>query len=123
MDFTIVIDNETGQAEMTYDKTTTLMNHIYLSLMIRRGSFFAWPLFGSRLHLLLRAKNTVQTAQRAEGYAKEALQWMIDEGRAKSVEVFTRRNASANGRMDLLIEVTPANGAPPVRYWTFIEVI
>jgi phage gp46-like protein len=122
MDFALTIDDQ-ANAHMTFNETTSLMNNIYLSLQVWRGSFFAGPLFGSRLHLLKRAKNTDQTAQRAAGYAKEALQWMIDEGRAKSVEVFTRRNASANGRMDLLIEVTPANGAPPVRYWTFIEVI
>lgn len=40
---------------------------------------------GSRLWLLGRAKNTPDTLTRAEAYAKEALEWEIDDGVAKSV--------------------------------------
>lgn len=41
---------------------------------------------GSRLWLLKREKRTVETLNRAEEYALEALQWMIDDGVADSVE-------------------------------------
>lgn len=42
-------------------------------------------LIGSRLWLLDRALQTQQTLQLAETYAKEALQWMLDDGVAGSV--------------------------------------
>jgi phage gp46-like protein len=37
-------------------------------------------LIGSRLWLLDRVKGPLNVAQRAEDYAKEALQWMLDDG-------------------------------------------
>ena len=42
-------------------------------------------LTGSRLWLLDRAKQSPQTLQQAEIYAREALQWMLDDGVAGSV--------------------------------------
>ena len=42
---------------------------------------------GSRLWLLQREKRTVETLNRAEEYCSEALQWMIDDGVAGSVDV------------------------------------
>ncbi len=46
---------------------------------------------GSRLWLLLRSKATQENVQRAKTYAKEALQWMLDEGVAKEVAVEAER--------------------------------
>jgi len=123
MDFAINIDNQTGTGQMTFEKATTIMNNIYLSLMIRRGSFFADPAFGSRLHLLEREKNTDRTAQLAVGYAKEALQWLIDTGKATAVDVYAERDKTQNiNRLKLLVEVTQKNGER-VPYSTFIKVI
>jgi phage gp46-like protein len=42
---------------------------------------------GSRLWLLVRAKATEETRQRAEAYAVEALQWLLDDGVAARVDV------------------------------------
>jgi len=42
---------------------------------------------GSRLWLLSRAKMLPETVARAEEYATEALQWLIDDGVADSVQV------------------------------------
>ena len=124
MDFAISIDHMSGAGQMTFEKAATIMNNIYLSLMIRRGSFFAAPGFGSRLHLLWRAKDTDQTMQRAVGYAKEALQWMVDQGKAKTVNVYARREKNLNaGRLALLIEAVPTNSDTPVAFSVFIEVI
>jgi len=44
-------------------------------------------LFGSRLWLLRRAKQTEETRRRAEEYAREALTWLIDENVATEVRV------------------------------------
>lgn len=44
-------------------------------------------LFGSRLWLLARTKQLQSTQVRARDYAREALQWLVDDGLASSVEV------------------------------------
>jgi len=87
MDFSLNIDNRTGLAGMTFEMATdgNLANNVYLSLMIKRGSFFQNPAFGSRLHLLQRAKNTSRTEALAVEYCKEALQWLIDVGRVAEI--------------------------------------
>lgn len=43
--------------------------------------------YGSRLWLLERANATAEVLSRAKGYAVEALQWLIDDGIAKSIDV------------------------------------
>ena len=99
------------------------MNNIYLSLIVRRGSFFQNTDFGSRLHLLKRAKNTEKTAALAEEYCKEALQWLIDTGRATKINVYTQRDRLQDlNRLKLLAEVTQADGRQ-VSFETFVEVI
>lgn len=124
MDFAITIDNRTGLGQMTYEKATMLMNNVYLSLKVDKGSFFADTTFGSRLYLLKRAKNTPTTMQLAIDYCKEALQWMIDQGKASAVSVYAERDRTQDlHRLKLLIEVTPVNGDEPVSFSTFIEVI
>ena len=124
MDFAITINNQNGTAEMTYDKATTLENNIYLSLTVQRGSFFANTSFGSRLHLLQRGKNTNRTMRLAIDYAKEALQWMIDTGKARTVEVWAERDRIQDiHRLKLLVEVIPVNSDQPVAFSIFIEVV
>ena len=124
MDFALTIDNQTGLAAMTFDPATTLMNNIYLSLTVQQGSFFANTSFGSRLHLLRRAKNTETTMRLAIDYCKEALQWLIDTKKAVTVDVWAQRDRTQDlHRLKLLVEVTPYTGADPVAFSTFIEVV
>ncbi len=124
MDFAITIDNQTGLGQMTFEKATKLMNNIYLSLKVKKGSFFADTSFGSRLYLLERSKNTDRTMRLAIDYCKEALQWLIDTGKASAVQVYAERDRTQDlHRLKLLIEVTPVSGADPVAFSTFIEVI
>mgnify|MGYP003385647548 CR=1 FL=1 len=47
----------------------------------------AFPI-GSHLWLLRRAKRTDDTLVQAQGYAAEALQWLIDDGAVASFEIF-----------------------------------
>lgn len=58
----------------------------------RRGWWGNWQspesiVLGSRLWLLTRAKSTEDTRRRAEAYAAEALQWLLDDGVAARVDV------------------------------------
>lgn len=46
---------------------------------------------GSRLWLLAREKVTPQTLERAREYAREALQWLLDDGVAARVDVEAER--------------------------------
>ncbi|MBH2810176.1 phage GP46 family protein [Serratia liquefaciens] len=45
---------------------------------------------GSRLWLLRRQKLTQSVAQKAEGYSREALQWLVDDGVVSSFSVATQ---------------------------------
>ena len=123
MDFKIDIEQGTGNGAMTFNKADNIMNNVYLSLMIRRGSFFQNPDFGSRLHLLKRAKNTERTAALAEEYCKEALQWLLNIGRATKINIYSERDRLRDlNRLKLLIEVTQADGRQ-ISFETFAEVV
>ncbi len=88
MDFAIAFGN--FAADMTWEPVGSIANNVWLSLNIRKGTFFAAPNFGHRLHLL--KKNVPRAADLAEQYVKEALQWLLDTGRATSVEVKALRD-------------------------------
>lgn len=123
MDFKINIEQGTGLGAMTFEKADTIMNNVYLSLMVRRGSFFQNTDFGSRLHLLKRAKNTEKTAALAVEYCKEALQWLLNIGRATKINVYSERDRLQDlNRLKLLIEVTQADGRQ-LSFQTFTEVV
>lgn len=123
MDFRILTDDDATVGRMTFDAAGDIMNNVYLSLVVRRGSWFQNPGFGSRLHLLQRAKNTQKTAALAEEYCREALQWLIDTGRATRVDVATERDRSQDlHRLKVLVAVTQADGRQ-VTFERFVEVV
>lgn len=118
MDFKIEIDH--GLGRMTFEKDDTILNNIYLSLAVSQGSFFQNPEFGSRLHLLQRAKNTDTSSALAEDYCREALQWLLDIGKAKSIDISTERETP--DRLKVLVEATQADERK-VNFETFVEVV
>ncbi|HEY9105214.1 MAG TPA: phage GP46 family protein [Roseateles sp.] len=72
---------------------------------------------GSRLWLLAREKRTPAVLGRAELYAREALQWLIDDGVARSVSV--RAEAVGNLGEVLGLAVTITRSAQPVVQFRF----
>jgi len=126
MDFAIESATDgSATGTMTFDKGSdgNLRNNIFLSLVIKRGSWFQNPSFGSRLHLLQRAKNSEQTAALAEDYCKEALDWLIDTGRVKKIEIIAQRDREQDlHRLKLLVMVTQSSG-DQVSFTTFVEVV
>jgi phage gp46-like protein len=58
---------------------------------------------GSRLWLLVREKETEDVRLRAEFYAREALQWMIDDEFADRIDVTA--TWAERGRLDLHIQI------------------
>jgi phage gp46-like protein len=59
--------------------------------------------FGSRLWLLARAKLVAETFQQAKDYAKESLQWLIDDGVCARIEVTTERLGREGLAMGVII--------------------
>jgi len=118
MDFAI---SKSAMGELTFDKATDIFNNVYLSLVIQRGSWFANPDFGSRLHLL--KKNVPRAMALAEQYAKECLQWIIDAGRARKIDVVAERDMTENlNRLKLEVTVTKMDGRPLV-FEHYVEVV
>ncbi len=63
---------------------------------------------GSRLWLLRRVKLTRQTQLDAEFYAREALQWLIDDGHCSAIEILSER--LDDQRLNLRTVLTLADG-------------
>ena len=119
MDYKIIIDGI--NADMSFEKDDTILNNIWISPNIIRGSFFQDPEFG--LRSLARAKNTDDTERLAKEYILEALQWIIDIGRAEKIDVTTQKDTTQDlYRLKVLIEATQTNGRK-VTFETFLEVI
>jgi phage gp46-like protein len=66
---------------------------------------------GSRLWLLNREKTLESVLARAQEYAKEALQWLIDDEVAVKVDVSVERSGSiGNDRLALLAQIYKKDG-------------
>lgn len=63
---------------------------------------------GSRLYLLRRRTLTAQTERDAQDYAREALQWMLDDGRVAAVLIDITRGAE---RLDMRVRLALRDGA------------
>ena len=74
------------------------------------GDVFGGPRIGSRLWLLRREKQTEETRRRALAYAKEALQWLIDDGHVISIVIDAEWSARNRGRLDMYIRLSLPGG-------------
>lgn len=95
------------------DPANGLANAAYLRLMTPLGQWLGDVTLGSRLHELEREKNTPRVERLAHQYARAALQPLLSDGRAKSIEIQTVRetDATASGRLLLAIAIVDAIGA------------
>jgi phage gp46-like protein len=69
---------------------------------------------GSKLWLLRREKQLPSTLVRYEEYARESLQWLIDDKVASAVTVSA--SYPETGRVDLLISIQRPQGAVSFKY-------
>lgn len=69
---------------------------------------------GSRLWMLARAKPTRATLDRAQEYASEALQWLLDDQVAEAVDVAAEY--TPEGWLALLVEVRRPDGTDPAAF-------
>lgn len=89
-------------------RTDTLANAVWLRIMTPLGSYWSDSALGSRLHLLAREKDVRRVALLARQYSEEALQPLLDDGRARQITVETAQ--PHNGRLHLRIAVVDAGG-------------
>jgi phage gp46-like protein len=106
---------------MSFAPAVGIFNNVYLSLTVARGSFFHNTSFGIRQRG--RRKNTPATAALIRQDYLEALQWLIDTGRAKAIDVRTERDTQQDlNRLKILVTVTQADGRV-LTFTTFREVV
>ncbi|MDE9466894.1 phage GP46 family protein [Xenorhabdus bovienii] len=99
-----LLNPKTG--DYTGTRTNSLENAVYLRLMTPLSSYWADPALGSRLHELTREKDVSRIYVLARQYAEQALQPLLDDGRASSVRVRVHRDQ--HKRALLWIEITDA---------------
>lgn len=122
-DFAIVIDNQTGHADLAdgLSPVSTLMNNIFLSLTIIKGTWFHRTEFG--IERRERLKNTVGNARLVQQDCQKALQWLLDTKRATSIDVFVERDRIQDlSRLKILVQARQADGRV-VTFITFKEVV
>ena len=80
---------------------------------------------GSRLWLLRRVKLTAQTRSDAEFYAREALQWLLDDDQVCDIAITTEQVAI--NRLDLGVVLTTTSGRivrfDPSEQWQVIYAV
>lgn len=82
MDFQITID-ENGAVDISFDKAETIINNLYLSLMVIENTFFQNPGFG--MPDMRRKKNLETNAEEFKQRAAAATKWIVDMGRAAAI--------------------------------------
>lgn len=87
---------------------STLQNAVYIRLTTPLGTWWANGRVGSLLHTLTREKDVARVGLLAEQYAQEALQPLLDDGRALAIDI--RHSQPKNGKLFLFIQVTDNRG-------------
>lgn len=119
----LALDLKTGDLRAgVVSMDEALLNNVYLSLTVSLGGWWAAPKFGSRLYLLQREKLLPRVAKKAEGYCREALQWIITASRAKTIDITAELDeGGAARRVVCLISVTKSDGSK-LDYTHFVRV-
>jgi phage gp46-like protein len=100
----------TTTGDYTSSRIYSLQNAVYLRLETPLGSYWADPALGSRLYELKREKDVPRVRLLAGQYSEQALQPLLDDGRAQSVTVETQQGPT--GWLYLLITVVDSSGTP-----------
>ena len=94
--------------DYTGKSINNLQNAVYIRLLTPLGTWWADKTMGSLLHLLRREKDVPRVGLLAEQYASEALQPIVDSGRADKITV--NATQAHNGKLTLHIHVQTAQG-------------
>jgi phage gp46-like protein len=98
--------------DLARDPAQGLANAVYLRLMTPLGSYWAAPTIGSRLHeLVRRGKALANLPLLAQQYAAAALQPILDDGRAQSIDIETSTIDMADASTALALHITVVDAA------------
>lgn len=113
-----VIMNQ-GHPELTWEQETTILTDMVLSILVPRGAFFHDPNFGlPELPKKLTPENIPLVRQRFQ----EALQWLINTGKAKSIDIIAEQDEDWPNRVNIAARAVQSNDQL-VTYETFVEVL
>ena len=126
MDFAISIAQDgSGQGEMTFGppatNTSNLLNNIWLSCMLPQGAFFYDPAFGNKAWTR-RLKGSAASVQTIHDDFQACLQWLLDVGKASSVDVQAALSVQDATRIDVFVTVTAPTGEA-VTFSTYVGVV
>jgi hypothetical protein len=108
-----------GLLEQTYEQDATIYTDMVLSVNVEQGSFFLDTSFG--LAALPKAI-TAQTVPLIKQRFEQAWQWLIDTGKAKSIDVLVEQDSDDKDRVNVSAQAVQANDQV-VTYEAFVEVI
>jgi len=92
---------------MTFEKEESVINNIFLSLKVIKGTFFQNPDFGMALP---PKKRTADAKNIIKQNIENALQWIIDIERVTKIYVFTEDDVQDVGRINYKVSATQADG-------------
>lgn len=99
--------------------TDQIKEEVRLSLTVAKGSFYKRPEFGHRFKELTREVVSERTRSKAESYAVEALQWMLDYKHLKSVK--STASYADSDKFLVYVEGVAYNG-DVIEFNRFVEV-
>lgn len=108
MDFKITTSQGIGQLEFV--KNTDISTNIWLSLNVDYGKFWANPTFGNKIYMV--RKVTDSNVLLAKQYVEEALNWLLQIGRATSIVVLAEKDTDPRnqGRINIKVEARQPDG-------------
>ena len=115
-----MIDHSIALEVMSLASGDSRETTVYISLKLRRGRAFWNKDLGSLLHTIKKLDD--DGLADAVDYTKEALQWLVDTGRAGVIDVVAERDNDNRGQCNLAVTVAWTNAAP-VTYKTFFQVV
>lgn len=108
-------------AKGRFARWSVLENQLALSFSIALGSWEGDPLLGHRFEELARAKDSAATRRRVADLAKQAVQWLIDDGSLTRVDVVVER--IDRGRLAFEVDALSAEADSPARFGPYFVAI
>jgi phage gp46-like protein len=118
--YTITPNGSGADLSYTPGTSSDLFNNVYLSLEITKGTWWFDQGFGLRRRA--HRKNTAAMAVLLQQDCRDALQWLLGNGRATSIEVSAIANPDNRTWLGIRCTVTAASGET-VTYDKFTEVV
>lgn len=117
MSYKITMQN--GLPIASYDQDATIGTDLLLSAMVQQGAFFLNPSFGLRE---MPKKITDGNNGLVKSYLKDSCKWLIDAGKAKSIDVLVEPDLIEKNRLDIQESATQANDTV-VTFEIFVPVV